>query len=365
MRHMPSMVIRSRNPRCGAAATSSLRQPWQCTSVTDVPSSRSVTSRLRGQGVFASDLLTPMTRRLLLAMAVCGHCGQENPDGFRFCGSCGSPLAAHRAERGAEGRHRAVRRPRGLHQPQRADGRRGCPRHARSLPRPVARAARALRRDGREVHRRRRDGPVRRPDRPRGRSGTGGARGARDPGGDRPVERRRAGPRPARAGRGQHRRGADRAERRRRARRGDGVRRRGQHGRPAAGGRAGGRDPRRRDDIPRDRPGNHLPARRARRRQGESPSRCPRGRRRRRGPGSASTSSSGRRRRWSDAERSSISCSTPCAAAGRSGRCSSSPWWGSPASARAGSSGSCSRPSNAIRTSSPGVRADRSRMAMG
>ena len=27
-------------------------------------------------------------------MAVCTHCGQENPNGFRFCGSCGSPLAA-------------------------------------------------------------------------------------------------------------------------------------------------------------------------------------------------------------------------------------------------------------------------------
>src|SRR6478736_6628425 len=25
-------------------------------------------------------------------MAVCIHCGQENPEGFRFCGSCGSPL---------------------------------------------------------------------------------------------------------------------------------------------------------------------------------------------------------------------------------------------------------------------------------
>ena len=27
-------------------------------------------------------------------MAVCIHCGQENPEGFRFCGSCGSPLHA-------------------------------------------------------------------------------------------------------------------------------------------------------------------------------------------------------------------------------------------------------------------------------
>jgi class 3 adenylate cyclase/tetratricopeptide (TPR) repeat protein len=26
-------------------------------------------------------------------MAVCAHCGQDNPDGFRFCGSCGSAIA--------------------------------------------------------------------------------------------------------------------------------------------------------------------------------------------------------------------------------------------------------------------------------
>jgi class 3 adenylate cyclase len=27
-------------------------------------------------------------------MPTCGACGQVNPDGFRFCGACGSPLAA-------------------------------------------------------------------------------------------------------------------------------------------------------------------------------------------------------------------------------------------------------------------------------
>src|ERR671934_1620259 len=27
-------------------------------------------------------------------MGVCAHCGQENPDGFRFCGACGAELAA-------------------------------------------------------------------------------------------------------------------------------------------------------------------------------------------------------------------------------------------------------------------------------
>ncbi|HVG67707.1 MAG TPA: adenylate/guanylate cyclase domain-containing protein, partial [Gaiellales bacterium] len=33
-------------------------------------------------------------------MVVCPQCGVENPDGFRFCGGCASPLAAtHSAER--------------------------------------------------------------------------------------------------------------------------------------------------------------------------------------------------------------------------------------------------------------------------
>src|SRR4051794_15159266 len=27
-------------------------------------------------------------------MWICAACGQENPDGFKFCGSCGAPLAA-------------------------------------------------------------------------------------------------------------------------------------------------------------------------------------------------------------------------------------------------------------------------------
>ena len=42
--------------------------------------------------------------RTLPRMATCGSCGGANPDGFRFCGSCGSPLpvsadAAPRARR--------------------------------------------------------------------------------------------------------------------------------------------------------------------------------------------------------------------------------------------------------------------------
>src|SRR6059058_1917857 len=32
-----------------------------------------------------------------MAMIVCGKCGQENPEGFRFCGRCGAALAAEHA----------------------------------------------------------------------------------------------------------------------------------------------------------------------------------------------------------------------------------------------------------------------------
>jgi class 3 adenylate cyclase len=30
-------------------------------------------------------------------MLVCAACGQENPDGFRFCGRCAAPLTATHA----------------------------------------------------------------------------------------------------------------------------------------------------------------------------------------------------------------------------------------------------------------------------
>src|SRR6266536_4274604 len=32
-------------------------------------------------------------------MATCPQCGQENPEGFRFCGSCGAPLGEQREVR--------------------------------------------------------------------------------------------------------------------------------------------------------------------------------------------------------------------------------------------------------------------------
>jgi class 3 adenylate cyclase/tetratricopeptide (TPR) repeat protein len=41
-------------------------------------------------------------RRTLMRVNTCAHCGAENPDGFRFCGSCGSPLGAEPAERREE-----------------------------------------------------------------------------------------------------------------------------------------------------------------------------------------------------------------------------------------------------------------------
>jgi class 3 adenylate cyclase/tetratricopeptide (TPR) repeat protein len=37
-------------------------------------------------------------RRTLVRVITCAHCGAENPDGFRFCGSCGSPLGAEPPE---------------------------------------------------------------------------------------------------------------------------------------------------------------------------------------------------------------------------------------------------------------------------
>src|SRR2546421_14345 len=35
-------------------------------------------------------------------MVVCPRCGQENPDGFRFCGGCGGPLLGGTAQGGEE-----------------------------------------------------------------------------------------------------------------------------------------------------------------------------------------------------------------------------------------------------------------------
>ena len=51
-------------------------------------------------------------------MAACRSCGADNPEGQRFCGGCGAALGAAApclGSRGAQGRHRAVLRPRRLH----------------------------------------------------------------------------------------------------------------------------------------------------------------------------------------------------------------------------------------------------------
>ena len=177
--------------------------------------------------------------RMLPAMLACASCGAESPDGFRFCGACGSPLAAPaaRAPRGAQGRVRAVLRPRRVHRDVRGRGPRGRRPDAQRVLRDGPRADRGPRRGRREVHRRRGARGVRGACRPRGRSR------ARGPGrppdlrgrGELPEPRRAA---PAPAGRDQHRRGP------RPARRGPGLgravprRRHDQHGVPDPVGRA-------------------------------------------------------------------------------------------------------------------------------
>ena len=93
----------------------------------------------------------------------------------------------------------------------------------------------------------------------RGRSGARRARGARDPGARRSRERGGSRPGSPRAGRRLHRRGADRGRRPDERRRGDRRRRRDEHRRTPAGGGSGGRRPRRRGDVPRDRPCDRLP----------------------------------------------------------------------------------------------------------
>ena len=84
---------------------------------------------------------------------VCAACGGENPDGHRFCGSCGAALGA--GGRAAQARDVGVLRPVGIDGDGRA-GRRGDRVRADALVlRRGAGGARAARRRGREVHRRR------------------------------------------------------------------------------------------------------------------------------------------------------------------------------------------------------------------
>ena len=90
------------------------------------------------------------------------------------------------------------------------------------------------------------------------------------------------------------------------------------------------RNPGRRDHLSRHRPPDHLPAGGAGQREREVRSRCRCGRRSRPGRGLASTWCSDPRRRWSGAARSSICCLTHCAAAAPNAPRSSSPLVGVP-----------------------------------
>ena len=157
----------------------------------------------------------------IVRMAVCQHCGEDNPERARFCLACAAPLAA-------PGRQREERKVVSVlfcdlvgFTAQADAGRpRGDPGPPRPLPRPGPARDRALRRHGREVHRRRRGGGVRRARRPRGRPRAGGAGGPRRGRGDRPAEPGPARAGPGRPGGGQHRRGGGPARRHPRAGRG-------------------------------------------------------------------------------------------------------------------------------------------------
>ena len=188
--------------------------------------------------------------------------------GISFCPFCGAALAqtpAAARSRGAEGRHRAVRRPRRLHRARGAARPGGRARAARALPRHSSLRAGALRRHGREVHRRRGDGAVRGAGRARGRPRAGRAGGARDPrlgcGAGRASSRCGSRSTPARRW--------SRSDARPERGRGDGRRRRGQHGRAPAGGRAGRTGSSSASTTYRATGGDRLPRGGAGRRQGE------------------------------------------------------------------------------------------------
>ena len=165
--------------------------------------------------------------------------------------------------RGAQGRDRALLRPRRLDGAGRAARSRGRARAALPLPRAGQDRAGALRRHGREVHRRRCDGAVRRAGGARGRPGTGRPLRARDPrlGAG---SRRASGP-----NRHHHGRGARRADRAATGRGGDGVRRRRQHRGAASEQCTREWCTRRRDDVPRDAEFDRVRRRPRRRGQGQ------------------------------------------------------------------------------------------------
>ena len=229
----------------------------------------------------------PRARTLVFHLVLtCARCGQENPDGAKFCNACGAALVgAGRAGRGAAARLRAVRRSRGLHLSLREARPRGRPGVPRAVLRARAQRAREPRRQGREVRRRRGDGRVRRPGDVRRRCRAGRTCRLRRP----RLGRARGAPA---ARRGQHGRG-DRRPRRQPRARGD-LRRGGrrEHRGPSAVRIAGRGGARRRGDVHRDPRIHRVPAGPA--------GRWRRGRRRRCRRGSPSgpppRSGSGRRR---------------------------------------------------------------------
>ena len=101
-----------------------------------------------------------VAQRRLAAMTTCAACGQQNPDGARFCNACGQAtrraLPRHarsaRSSPSSSPTSSASTEPGGAARP----GRR--PRPPRPLPHPAPTRARAVRRHRREVHRRRRGG---------------------------------------------------------------------------------------------------------------------------------------------------------------------------------------------------------------
>ena len=123
-------------------------------------------------------------------MVVCTNCGEENPERFRLCGFCGTPLAislpVHEVRKTVT---IVFSRPQGLDEPRGAARLGVAARGHDPLLRGHARGARGARRHGREVHRRRDHGGVRPADAARGRRAAGGPRGGRHAGGARAAER--------------------------------------------------------------------------------------------------------------------------------------------------------------------------------
>ena len=172
-------------------------------------------------------------------MQTCVACGQENPEGFKFCGACAAPLSTAAAASREERKVITVLFADLVGFTSRAE--RLDPEDVRALLSPYyARLRHELERHGGTVEKFIGDAVVAlfgAPIGARGRSGAGGAGCARDPRGDRRAERSRSDARARGADRGQHGRSARRARCSPGARRGHGVGRRRQHGgAPAVGG---------------------------------------------------------------------------------------------------------------------------------